>query len=136
MSQVCFSFKVLITLQCHEGQLFCTFYLKLYIIFTTGAHQSEKFQTFGCSGKISLILFFDRLLLLKVCKIAAKKVQRGEVMSQDTEFEEKPICCFKYNKNLVNFDLSTQVSKLCTVIYPLCAKYIAFNQKKVQRSYL
>ena len=29
----------------------------------------------------------------------------------DTKFEEKPICCLKNDKNLVNFDLITQKSK-------------------------
>ena len=28
----------------------------------------------------------------------------------DAKFEEKPICCFKNDKNLVNFDPSTQKS--------------------------
>ena len=36
-------------------------------------YQSTKFQTFDCSRKISLNLYFDRLLLLKVYKIPAKK---------------------------------------------------------------
>ena len=52
------------------------------------------------------------------------------ILKSDTKFEEKPICCFKNDKNLVNFDPGTQISKICTVICPLCAKYIAFNQKK------
>ena len=55
------------------------FQLKIYMIFTTGAHPSAKFQTFGCSGKNSPNLYFDRLLLLKVCKTSAKKVQRSYV---------------------------------------------------------
>ena len=29
----------------------------------------------------------------------------------DAKFQEKPICCFKNDKNLVNFDLSTQKSQ-------------------------
>ena len=29
-------------------------------------------------------------------------------LQNDAKFEEKPICCFKNDKNLVNFDLSTQ----------------------------
>ena len=49
---------------------------KLYMIWTKGAHQSAKFQTFDCSREISPNLYFDRLLLLKVYKISAKKVQR------------------------------------------------------------
>ena len=50
-------------------------WLKLYMIFTKGAHQSAKFQIFDCSGEISPNLYFDRLLLLKVYKISGKKVQ-------------------------------------------------------------
>ena len=29
----------------------------------------------------------------------------------DAKFEEKVLCCFKTDKNLVNFDLSTQKSQ-------------------------
>ena len=55
-------------------------WLKLYMIFTKEAHQSAKFQkNFDCSGEISPNLYFDRLLLLKVYKISAKKVQRSYV---------------------------------------------------------
>ena len=49
------------------------------MIWTKGANQSAKFQSFGCSSKISPNLYFDRLLLLKVYKISAKKVQRSYV---------------------------------------------------------
>ena len=49
------------------------------MIFIMGAHQSAKFQTFDCSGEISPNLYFDRLLLLKVCTISAKRVQRSYV---------------------------------------------------------
>ena len=47
------------------------------MIFTKGAHQSAKFQTFDWSDEISPNLHFDRLLLLKVYTISAKKVQRS-----------------------------------------------------------
>ena len=47
------------------------------MIFTKGAHQSAKFQTFDCSGEISPNLYFDGLVLLKVYKISAKKVEKG-----------------------------------------------------------
>ena len=104
------------------------------MIFTTGAHQSAKFQTFGCSGEISPNLYFDKLLLLKVYEISPKKVQRRYVswcwLKSDAKFEEKPICCFKNDKNLVNFDPSTQVSKIYTVLCPFHAKYLTFDQKK------
>ena len=52
------------------------------------------------------------------------------ILKSDAKFEEKPICCFKNDKNLVNFDPSTQVSKICAVICPFCAKHITFDQKK------
>ena len=45
------------------------------MIFAKGAHQSAKFQTFDCLGEISPNLYFDKLLLLKVYKLSAKKVQ-------------------------------------------------------------
>ena len=77
---------------------------------TKGAHQSAKLQTFDCSREISPDLYFDRLLLSKVYKISVKKVQRSCFMTlkSDAKFEEKPICCFKIDKNLMNFDTSTQ----------------------------
>ena len=53
------------------------FELRLYMIWTKEAHQSTKFQTFDCSGKISPNLYLDRLLLLKVYKILDKKVKRS-----------------------------------------------------------
>ena len=55
------------------------FYLKLYMIFTKGVHQSAKFQTFDLSGEISPNLNFDRLLLLKAYKISVENLQRSYV---------------------------------------------------------
>ena len=49
------------------------------MIFTKGAHEGGKFQTFRCSGEISPNLYFDRLLLLNVYKISAAKVHRSYV---------------------------------------------------------
>ena len=54
------------------------------------------------------------------------------ILESHAKFEEKLICCFKNDRNLVNFDLSTQVSKICTVICPFCAKYITFDQKSTE----
>ena len=51
-------------------------------------------------------------------------------LKSDAKFQEKPICCFKNDKNLVNFDPSTQVSKICTLIGPFRANYIMFGLKK------
>ena len=91
------------------------------MIFTKGAHQSTKIQTFDCSGENSPNLYFDKLLLLKVYEsIFQLKKYRGVIyiyyiyiyvmiLKNDTNFEEKQICCFKNEKNLVNFDPSTQV---------------------------
>ena len=97
------------------------------MIFTTGAHQSPKFQTFSCSPN----LYLDRLLSLKIYKISAKKY-RG-VISHDCEE-----WCKIWRKNDLLFQKwqefgefpSTQVSKICTVICPFSAKHITFDQKK------
>ena len=69
-------------------------------------------KNFDYSGEISSILYFDRLLLMKVCNISAKKYRRvtSHATKVDAKFEEKPICCFKHDKNLVNFNPSTQKS--------------------------
>ena len=89
------------------------------MLWTKEAHQSAKFKTSDCSGEISQNLYFDRFLLLKVYKISAKKVQRSYIylmiLKSDAKFEEKPICCFKNDKNLVNFDPSTQKSQKFTL---------------------
>ena len=53
-------------------------------------------------------------------------------LTSDAKFEEKVICGFKNDKNLVNFDPSTQKSQkfaLCTLQISFCAKYITFNLK-------
>ena len=84
------------------------------MIFTKGAHHSAKFQTFDCSGEISPNLYFDRLLLLKVYKISAKKSMQEiclMIPKSCAKFEKKLIFCFKNNKNLVNFDPNTKKSK-------------------------
>ena len=54
----------------------------------------------------------------------------------DANFEEKLICCFKNDKNLVNFDLSTQDSQ--TFYFDWFFLYKVYNvwPKKVQRSYI
>ena len=50
----------------------------------------------------------------------------------DAKFEEKLICCFKNDKNLVNFDLSTQIFKISTLIGSFCAKYISLDLKTLR----
>ena len=53
-------------------------------------------------------------------------------LKSDTKFEEKLICCFKTDKNLVNFYLITysKVSKICTLVGSLHEKYVMFDLKK------
>ena len=68
----------------------------------------------------------------KYIKFQLKKY-RG-VMSHDTEewckIWRKTDLLFQKWQELVNFDPSTQVSKICTVICPFCPKYTTFDQKK------
>ena len=90
------------------------FQLKLCMIWTKGAQQSAKFQTFDCSHKISPNVHFDRLLLLKVYKNFCQKHSEELcliILDIDAYFEEKLVCCFKNDKNLMNFDPSTQKSQ-------------------------
>ena len=37
------------------------------------------------------------------------------ILKIDAKFEGKMICCFKTDENLVNFDLTNQKSKKCTL---------------------
>ena len=87
------------------------------MIFTERAHHSAKSQTFDCSGEISSNLYFDRLLLLKVYKVSAKKGMEElclMIPKNGAKLEEKLIFCFKNDKNLVNFDPSIKTLKICT----------------------
>ena len=109
------------------------------MIFTKGAHQSAKFQTFDCSGEILPNLYFDRLLLLKVYKISARKVKRSYVSwywKVVQKFKEKPIFCFKNDKNLVNFDPALKLLKNLHFDWSLLCKVYNFWPKKVWRSHI
>ena len=47
---------------------------------------------------------------MKIYTILAKKSTEElclMILKIDAKFEEKPVCCFKIDKNLVNFDPST-----------------------------
>ena len=82
--------------------------------FTKGVHHSTEFQTFDCSGEISQNLYFDRLLMLQVYQVSAGKSMEEVCLmipKSGAKSEEKLIFCFKNDKNLVNFDLSTKKSK-------------------------
>ena len=81
------------------------------MIWTKGAHQSAIFQTFDCSHKISPNLYFNTLLLLKVCKILAKKVYTEELclmtLKTDAKFEVKLTYGLENNmKNMANLQQS------------------------------
>ena len=53
-------------------------------------------------------------------------------LKSDATFEEKPICCLKNDKNLVNFNLIPQKSqKFALWLINLCSKHvITFDLKK------
>ena len=51
-------------------------------------------------------------------------------LKSDAKFEEKLICYFKNDKNLVNFDLSIQNSQNFYFDWFPCAKYIIFQLKR------
>ena len=56
-------------------------------------------------------------------------------LNTDAKFEEKLICCFKNDKKLVNFDLSTWKPQKFALLLLLC-KVFNVCPKKVQRNYL
>ena len=56
-------------------------------------------------------------------------------LNTDAKFEEKQICCFKNDKKLVNFDLSTWKPQKFALLLLLC-KVFNVCPKKVQRNYL
>ena len=100
------------------------------MIFTKWDHQSAKFWTFNCSGKISTNLYFDRLLLLKVYKILAKKVQRSYVSwfwRVMKNLKKNRFVVLKMTRIWWSF---IRAFKVCTLIGSFCAKYITFDLKK------
>ena len=109
-----FFFKLSITLQCHERWLFCTFLAEtLYDFYKRSSSKSKNSGKFHLLRGISPNLYFGRLLLLKVCTISAKKCSEElclMILKIDAKFEQKPIYCFRLDKNLVNFDTGTQKS--------------------------
>ena len=57
-------------------------------------------------------------------------------LKSDSKFEEKLICCFKKDKNVVNFDLSTQNSQSFHFDWFFLCKVYNVWLKNVQRSYV
>ena len=105
------------------------------MIFTKRAHQTAKFQTFNDSGEISPNLYFDRLLLLKVYKISAKKVQRSYVSSywRVVQKLKKNQFISKMTWNL--WILMRALKSLKKLHFDWYLSYIVYNfwPKKVQR---
>ena len=73
--------------------------------------QSAKLQIFDCSRKISPNLYFDRLLLLKVNKISAKKVQRRYVSRYWRVMQNLKKYWFVVSKITKTWWISTQTLK-------------------------
>ena len=87
------------------------------MIWTKRALQSAKRQTFDCSRKISPNLYFYRLL--KVYKMLAKKYSGDMTLKIDAKFEEKMMCCFKNDENLVKFHPTRKSPKLALSFAPI-----------------
>ena len=109
------------------------------MIWTNGAHQSAKFETFDCSREISPNLYFDRLLLLKVHKIVAKKVQKSYISRHQTVMQN-----FKKNWFFVSkmtgiswiLILALKSFKILHFDWSLSCKVYNVWPKNVGRSYL
>ena len=111
------------------------FKLKTYMIRTREGHQSAKFQTFDCSSEISPNLYFDRLLLLKVFEISAKKAQMSYVSWNWIVMQNLRKNRFVVSKIagiwwILISGLKIQKFKIQTLIDPFCAKYITFDLKE------
>ena len=115
------------------------FELKLYMIWRKRTNQNAKFQTLDCSLNISPNLYFDRLLLLKLHKISAKKLQRSYV-----SWPGRVVQNLKKNWHVVSkmtriWWILTQALKSLRKVHFhwfLLCKVFNVWPKKVQRSYL
>ena len=101
------------------------FLAELYMMWTKGAHQRAKLQTFDCSRKISPNLYFDRPLLLKVCKILAKRVHRSYVSWPWRLIQnlKKNWLFQKWQEFGEIWPEYLKLLKICTFISSHCAKY-------------
>ena len=87
--------KLQVTFSLNFGSLFSVMreyfsvlvWLNLYMVLTKGAYQSAKFQTSDCLDGIAPNLYFDRLLLLEVYKMSAKKVKM--TLKSDAKLKKK-----------------------------------------------
>ena len=108
------------------------------MIWTRGSHQSAKFRALDCSHEISPNFYFDRFLLLKVYISAKKSIKELWLMTlkSDAQFEEKVVCCFKNDENVVNFEVSTQHYQNFHFDWFLLWKLYSAWSKKLKRRYL
>ena len=89
---------------------------------------------FNASSGKSGNLHFDVLLLSKVYYVWAKKsTQKSCVITlkNDAKFEGELTCALLNDmRNLVNFDSTLKILKICTIMGSFWAKYIMFGLKK------
>ena len=109
------------------------------MIWAKGVNQSAKFLTLDCSCKILPNLYFDRLLLVKVYKISAKKVQRSYVswpwiLNQSLNKNWSAIL----KMTRIWWNLPRALESLKNLYFHLFLLCKVFNvwPKKVQKSYL
>ena len=107
------------------------------MIWTKGAHQSEKFLTFNCSREISICTLIGSFRW-KCIKFQPKKVQRSCLMTlrSDAKFEEKPICCLKMTRILWILIRAFKSPQNFHFDWSLSCKAYNIWPKKVQRIYL
>ena len=102
----------------------------------------EKYGKFSPEqSKVSKLGFWRDPLIQSRKSMSLKSTEELRVMTMknDAKFEEELTCHFKTDmRNLTNFDSSTRKSKKL-LLWPNCLlwpKYIMFELKKVQRSYV
>ena len=76
-----FYFKLCIAFQCHEREFFCAFLAGTLYDFYKRSPSKCKILEKNVTAQVKFhqICTYDRLLLLKICKISAKKVRRSYV---------------------------------------------------------
>ena len=105
---------------------FIKFLIYIHTIWTKVTHQSAKFETLDSSYEISSNLYYDRLLLLKLYKISAKKVQRSFVLWHLRVMQNLKKKQFSVSKITIIWSEYTKLWKICTSIGLLYTKYIMF----------
>ena len=83
---------------------------------------------------------FDVLLLSKIYYVLSKKSTEELcviTLKNKAKFEKELICTLKNNmRNWVNFNSTLEILKICTLMGSFWAKYIMFELKKLQKSYV